>query len=57
MSMDLSGEHMSGERDLYLNEEEDIIMDEIRDNHWRDVSEEGDDKKKIHTLSWYVYVK
>ena len=32
-------------------------MDEMRDKHWRDVSEEGDYKKKIHYLRWDVYVK
>ena len=41
---------MSEERDPDLNEEEDIIMDEIRDEHWRDVAEEGDDNNKIHAL-------
>ena len=48
---------MAEERDPYLNEEEDIILDEIRKEHWRDVAEEGDDKKKIHSLRWKVYVK
>ena len=32
-------------------------MDEIRDKHWRDVTQEGDDKKKIHFLMQQVYVK
>ena len=32
-------------------------MDEIREEHWRDVSEEGDYKKNIHALRWEVYVK
>ena len=48
---------MAEERDPDLNEEEDIILDEIREEHWRDVAEEGDDKKKIHELRWEVYVK
>ena len=48
---------MSEEIDTNLNEDKDIIMGEIRDEHWRDVSEEGDDKKKIHALRWEVYVK
>ena len=39
------------------NDKEDIILDEIRENHWRDVAEECGDKKKIHDLSWEVYVK
>ena len=29
----------------------------IREEHWRNLSEEGDDKKKIHALRWEVYVK
>ena len=48
---------MAEERDLDLNEEEDIRLDAIREEHWRDVSEEGEDKKKIHDLRWEVYVK
>ena len=42
---------------LDLNEEEDIIMYEIRKYHWRDISEEGKDKKNINALRWEVYVK
>ena len=46
-------------KDIYkdLNEEEDIRLDAMREYHWRYVAEEGDDKKKIHGLRWYVYVK
>ena len=47
---------MAEERDLDLNEEEDIRLDEIREYHWGDASEEGDDKKNIHALRWEVYV-
>ena len=32
-------------------------MDGIRDEHWRDVSEEGDDKEKMHDLRREIYVK
>ena len=32
-------------------------MNGIRDKHWRDVAEEGDNKKNIHALKWEVYVK
>ena len=46
----ISEDQVSEERNPDLNEVEDIRMDEIRDEHWRDVSEEGDDKKKVHTL-------
>ena len=33
---------MLEEIDLDLNEEEEIRMDTIRDEHWRGVTEEGD---------------
>ena len=48
---------MAEERYPGLNEEEDIILDEIREDHWRDVDEESDDNKDINALSWDVYVK
>ena len=32
-------------------------MDEIRNEHWRDVAEKGDDQKKISALRWEVYIK
>ena len=48
---------MSEESDPDLSEEEYIRMDEIRDDHWRDDSEEGCDKKNIHALRWEVYAK
>ena len=48
-----------GAEEIYpdLNEEEDIRLDEIREEHWKDVSEEVEYKKKIHYLRWKVYVK
>ena len=48
---------MAEERDPDLNEEEDIILDEIREEHWRDVYEEVDDDKNIHALRCEAYVK
>ena len=48
---------MAEGRDPDLNEKEDIRLDEIREEHWRDVAEEGDDKKKIHALRWELYIK
>ena len=48
---------MAEERDPDLNEEEDIILDAIREENWRDVAEEVDKKKNIHALIWEVYVK
>ena len=50
-------EQVVEERYPDLNEKEDIILDEIRKKNWRDVAEEGDDKKKIYTLRWEMYVK
>ena len=48
---------MAEERDLYLNEKEDIRFVNIREDHWRNIAEANDDKKKIHALRWDVYVK
>ena len=39
ISTDMSEDQVSEERDPDLNEEEDIIMDGIRDEHWRDIAE------------------
>ena len=57
ISTDMSKGQVPEKRDLDLNEEEDIRMDGIMGDHWRDVNEEGDDKKKIHALRWGVYVE
>ena len=54
ISTDILEEQVEEERDPYLNEEEDIILDKIREEHWRDIAEEGDDKKRIHALRWEV---
>ena len=48
---------MSEERDPDLNDEEDIILDAIREENWRYAAEEGDYKTNINTLRWEVYVK
>ena len=48
--MDFQEELGLEERDMDLNEEEDIIMDDTREKHWGDVDEDGDDKKNIHNL-------
>ena len=47
-------DQVTEERDPDLNEEEDIILDEIREEHRRDIAEVGDDKKNIHALRWEV---
>ena len=48
----MSEDKVSEDRDPELNEEEDIIMNEIREDHWNDFSEEGDYKKKMYALRW-----
>ena len=41
---------MSEERDMDLNEERIIIMEDIREGSWRDITDDGDYKSKIHDL-------
>ena len=53
----MSEEQVAEERDPYLNEEEDVRLDAIWEEHFRDVSEEGDDKKKFPALRWEAYVE
>ena len=55
--MDISEEQVTEERYPDLNEEEYIIMDDSREEHWRYVAEEGDDKNNINDLRWEVYIK
>ena len=57
ISTDMLEYQVEEERYPDLNKEEDIRLDEIREEHWRDVAEEGDDKKNILALRWEVYVK
>ena len=57
ISTDISEEQVAEERDPDLNEMEDIRFDKIREDHWRDIAEEKDDRKKIHVLRWDLYVK
>ena len=45
---------MAEQRYPDLNEEEDIRLDAIREEHWSDFSEEGENNKKIHALGWEV---
>ena len=47
---------MVEERDPDLNEMDDIRFDKIREDHWRDLAEENNDKKKIHAMRLNVYV-
>ena len=48
---------MSEERDLDLNEKDDIRMEDSRYEHWRDVSEYGKDNSKVRVLRWNLYTK
>ena len=57
ISTDILEGQVAEERDPDLNEKEDIRLDEIREYHWRDISEEKYDKKNIHALRLEVYVK
>ena len=57
ISTDMSDDQVVEERDTDLNEKQDIRLDEIREENWRGVADEGDDKKNIHALRWQVYVK
>ena len=57
ISTDMSEEQVTEERDPDLNEEEDIIMDDSREEYGRYVADEGGNKKNIFALRWEVYVK
>ena len=43
----MSEEQVAEERDPDLNEKGDIRLDEIREEHWRDIAEEGDDRRRF----------
>ena len=45
ISTDMLEEQVAEEIDHELNEEEDIILYAIREEHWKDVADEGDNKK------------
>ena len=57
ISTDMLEEQVSEEIDPDLNEEEDIIIEESREENWMDVSDNGEDKSEIHALRWYVYTR
>ena len=57
VSTDHLDQLVSEEIDPDLNEEQDTRIYTIREEHQRDVYEEGDDKKKIHAPRWGVYVE
>ena len=45
------------EKNLDLNDEEDIRMKYSREEHWRDIADNGDYKSNIHDLKWDVYTR
>ena len=51
---EMSEEQVAEERDPDLNKMEDIRFDKIWEDHWRDIAEENNYKKKIHALRWDV---
>ena len=57
ISIDMFEEQVLKERYFELNEEEDIIMEDSREQHWGDVSEDGEDNSKINDLRWYFYAR
>ena len=57
LTTDYSEEQVVEERDPDLDEMDDIRFDGIREDHWRYLAEESNDKKKIRALRWCVYVK
>ena len=57
ISTDISDDQVTEERYPDLNEEEDIRLDGIMEEHWRYIAKEGDNKKNIHALRWEIYFK
>ena len=57
LTKDYLEEQLVEERYPDLDEMDDIRFDDIRGDHWRDLAEESNDKKKIHALRRCVYVK
>ena len=45
------------ERDPDLNGEENIIIEDSSQEHWRDVAEDGEHNSNIYYLRWYVYTR
>ena len=45
------------ERYMYLNEEEDIRIEDIMQEDWRDVDDYGKDRNKFHVLRWEFYTR
>ena len=56
LTTDYSEEQVVEERYPDLDEMDVIRFDKIWEDHWRDLAEESNNKKKIHALRWCVYV-
>ena len=56
-STDMSEGQVAEERVPDLNEEEDTRMEDSREEHCRDIDEDGEAKSNIHALMWYVYTR
>ena len=58
ISTDTVEEHVLEDRELDLDEEEDIRITYSREEHWRDVADDNEkDRSEIHALRWDVYMK
>ena len=58
--MDMLEEQAPEERYTDLNEEEDIIMKDSRQDNWRmqrEVAEDDQDKRNVHALKWDVHTR
>ena len=55
--MDILEEKALEDRYLDLNEDENIIIEDSRVEHWRDVADDGENNSKIHYLRWDVYTR
>ena len=52
--MDMLKEKIPEEKDLDMNEQENIIMKSSREENWRDVAQYGQDNSNIRALMWDV---
>ena len=57
ISTDMLEEHVLEERNPDLNEDEDIIMEDSRAEHWRDFDKDGEDNSNIHAPRWDIYTR
>ena len=55
--MDMFGDQVFEERYPDLDEEQDIIIMDSMEQHWRDVDDHDEDRSNIYALMWDVYTK